>query len=262
MLSASDVSKQRNENQNASDHCKKGDENLSQKNYEKAIEEYEKAHKMCYTSCQKESYKEKMETAKNSWAEDLNSQGLERFNQGHFLYAAEKFKSAFEVSNNQDHKDSWKHAEAEIINDKGDKLVHDKKFNEAISKFGEAFEICPIKKTEFREKFQNNKASVLHQQGLELLFEQKFVDAAKKFLYAFEICSENFSEMDSMKQNLIKAENEVKAQELFQSGMKCFEHQNFVEALETFKEATNTTTDETNREKLKNHQALAHRESF
>lgn len=93
-----------------------GDKLLKQKNFAKSLKMYAYAIERCpnKTSCTK--FRDNVSKAKNAWAEEINTEGINLLNKCDYTGAVNKFREAIkkcsdDYSNKQSFKDNFLHAE-------------------------------------------------------------------------------------------------------------------------------------------------------
>jgi tetratricopeptide (TPR) repeat protein len=197
-LSSSEASNQKKINKEAYDHNDEGEKYFKQKNYEKAYQEFDQAYNKCSKNYKYEQlFLKNRQKTSNAWAESIDSEGTQLYNEFNYKAAAEKFKLASEKAHDEDMKQSYlvkmHNAEAIGLSQEGDVLVTQKNYSQAVSKYGAAIDQCPASRSDTLNVITGRKnqalnawAESLYQEGLELSRRCDFSAAASKFTLASE----------------------------------------------------------------------------
>lgn len=109
-----------------------GDELLRIKKFSKSIKKYSSAIDKCPNKTTSLKFEEKVKKAKNAWAEEISSEGIELYNKHDYSGAAHKFQQALkkcndDYSNKQSFEDNLLEVQSKITKLKESCLIKKKK---------------------------------------------------------------------------------------------------------------------------------------
>jgi tetratricopeptide (TPR) repeat protein len=170
------------------------------KKYSEAINKYQQAYNTCTESRNRDTYstnKSKSQTEID--AINLNNEGDSLFTQGKYAAALVKYQEAYDKSQVEDeylkYSANKKKAQTEIdainLNNEGDRLFIQGKYNEAITKHKAAYDKSQV--TAEKQKYSTNQTKVqvevdaiaLNDAGDKLFNEEKYNDALGKYQEAY-----------------------------------------------------------------------------